>query len=63
MGEAYARATGRLVKKPNMIELRPEMAAVAVMKSRLMAVDGQNGFLHSQWGNGHEIDIPSKQAL
>jgi hypothetical protein len=30
---AYASATGRLVRKPNMIDPRPAMAAVAVMKS------------------------------
>jgi hypothetical protein len=33
---AYARATGRLVRKPNMMEEIPEMAAVAVIKSRCM---------------------------
>jgi hypothetical protein len=32
-GKQYARATGRFVKKPNMKDARPEIVAVAVIKS------------------------------
>jgi hypothetical protein len=35
---SYARATGRFVKNPNMIEAIPEMAAVAVTRSRCMSI-------------------------
>jgi hypothetical protein len=33
---AYARATGRLVRKPNAMVAIPEIAAVAVVRSLLM---------------------------
>jgi len=36
--ETYARATGRLVRKPNMKLARPETAAVAVTISRRMSI-------------------------
>lgn len=35
MSEAYARQTGMLVRKPNKKELKPAMAAVAVIRDRL----------------------------
>jgi hypothetical protein len=39
--ESYARATGRFVKNPNMIEAIPEMAAVAVTRSRCMSISAR----------------------
>jgi hypothetical protein len=35
--ETYAKATGRFVRKPNMKDARPEIAAVAVMRSRCIS--------------------------
>jgi len=37
--EAYAKATGRLVRKPKAKDPMPAIAAVAVMRSRLSSVE------------------------
>ena len=37
MTEAYASATGKFVKNPKAMDAMPEMAAVPVIKSRLIA--------------------------